>query len=251
MKRTLLTASMLCAALLLGACNAPVAPTTPAAPVVATVQAPETKEKLVLRSYDVPEPMRDRFIGMLRSLRMAGTVTPGPGNRVLVMTTEQLQDDIKALLETFDDKSAQEARPQRLVFDYWFMLGHSGKDNGQEFAALAPALKEIVKAQGPTHFAQVEHLNLASQDGSWAELTGRHTSIKHSATTIGQDIFAEMQIRLRDTPTALETKARLDPNGWTILGQSGIEPEIARQVLGAVVDADNAQLFIIVKARVQ
>ncbi|MBI5546213.1 MAG: hypothetical protein HY901_20170 [Deltaproteobacteria bacterium] len=213
--------------LALGACTANAGHPNPTPPARADMQ---------LAIYDVPQ-------GTARDLRNSlnfalqgegsgkesaeaafGRASLAPDGRLVVLAPEAIQRGVAALADQASKKPS--AIPARTDLTYWFVLGKrsAGSAPGEAqvpagLAEIKPALDEIMNAQGPMHFRQLEQLRLSTISGDHGDVTGKEAWVRQDLTVHGGVVLARLGLRLGSK--SLDTTVQLKPGQLMVLGQSG------------------------------
>jgi hypothetical protein len=225
------------AALALGACAPSPAPSSP------------EKPEMQLRFYEVPpsaaRDLRNALNSALEGGKESkdaveyGRASVAPDGRLMLLAPERMQQSVATMMEQV--AKHPNVPPTRIDMSYWFVAGkHGTGETPAELAELKPALDEIVRAQGPTQFRELEKLKLSSlSGGDSGSVHGASVDARQRLTMAQGMVLAEL--RLSRGSLNLDTTVHIKPGQLLVLGQSGF-------LKGANEEGD--ALFYIIRADV-
>jgi len=222
----------------------------------AAAEQPADPGRPVLASYPLPVGLGDRVVGLLRDLlaegeHPIGRVALAPGDRVIVVAPESIQEGIAATMKSLGD--AQEPSPPATIqLHYWLVLGRPAAQAAglERLGEGAPAMDAIMRSQGPLDLRLVDEVRLASMEGEWAEVAGRRAHIEQRVVRVGDRVIADLNV---GAVGSLRTRVQLEPGKFVVLGQVGYdEHEAATAYLGpgAPEPVQDALLYYVVRAEI-
>lgn len=209
---------LLAAVLSLTACT-PHAPTDPTS-------------ELLLRSYEVPgnaaPQLRNVLMNALRlqsdgkdSAKYVGRAEVTPDGKLLVLGSVGVQEGVTALLAAMKANPAKP--PPTITTEYWIVLAKPGAEPLPDaLKAIAPALDEVSKTDGPLSFTLAEKLTLQGLSGERATVDGRNAQVRQFASVVDGAVTADLTLERRGQ--RLDTRLRLAPGKTVVLGSSGAAP---------------------------
>jgi hypothetical protein len=196
---------------------------------------------VVLRTYKVPPRLQNEVRGTLltamggRSEAPVGQVSVGPGGTLVVVAPESVHEGIEQLVTELGSVESSSLEPVPVQLTYWLVVGRPAADppggpqprTAASLHAIAPVLTELTRSQGPMEFSLLERLQLASLGEDSAEMTGGVATIRQRASVVGANVVADL--RITAGPATIETRVKIEPGQFLVLGQSGYrdreEPE--------------------------
>jgi hypothetical protein len=199
---------------------------------------------MVLASYEVPagtvREMRSALNGVLGNIKEA-TETPlgraniTPDGRLLVLAPEKLQAGIHAMVEQASKRP--NAMPARVETTVWFVIGkRGGKGATASLQEIQPALDEIVKAQGPMQFRELEQIKVSTLSGEDGKVNGEMAHARQEVTVNGGVVLARLS--LNAGTKAIETSVQTRSGQTVVLAQSGWKDGEEEAALFYVIRAD-------------
>ena len=223
------------------------------APIV-TTSATVTSPEPIIQSYTVPDGQQNKITSVLRTLIAVGSDAPGrvtqaPGNRVVVVAPPRLQESVGLFLEDLKENSPPASPPQSLAFDYWLVMGKAAAETDtSSLQSLKAPLEAIARSEGPMAYTLIEKLSVMSVDSESAEVKGQHTKVHHTASANDGVILARTSIQA-PSGTEVSTMVQIKPDQFLVLGQLGLDAELAGRFDPDGRDPEaSARLFIIVRA---
>ncbi len=186
-------------------------------------------EGMVLRTFEVPAGQAQRIRGVLMQVlwigsegkdaqKYVGRADVTPDGRLLVLATPELQEGVKALVDSLAKNPPKE--PESVTLTYWVVTGVPGSEQTKPLPEeVQPALAEVRKADGAQDFSLVERLSVSSLAAERGTLNGRDTSVEQWVTSSGNELTAD--VRLERFGQKLNTRVRLAAGKVLVLASSG------------------------------
>ena len=210
----------------------------------------------VLATYPLPPGLGERVVGLLRDLLVEGEhpigrVALAPGDRVIVVAPESIQEGIAATMKALGD-APPPPPPSTIRLHYWLVLGRPAvQPSGLErLGEGSSAMESIMRSQGPLDLRLLDEVLLASMEGEWAEVSGRRAKIEQRVARFGDRVIADLNVGAMGQ---LRTRVQLEPGKFVVLGQVGFdEREAATAFLGpgAPEPVQDALLYYVVRAEI-
>ncbi|MBI4914657.1 MAG: hypothetical protein HY825_02325 [Acidobacteria bacterium] len=219
-------------------------------------ERPADPGRPVLATYPLPRGLGERVVGLLRDLLVEGEhpigrVTLAPGDRVIVVAPESIQEGVSETMKSLAD-APPPPPPATIQLHYWLVLGRpAAQASGMErLGEGAVAMDAIMRSQGPLDLRLVDEVRLASMEGEWAEVGGRKAHIEQRVARIGDRVIADLNVGAVGN---LRTRVQLEPGKFVVLGQVGYdehEAALAYVGPGAPEPVQDALLYYVVRAEI-
>lgn len=223
----------------------------------------QKEDASTLRSFTLPEDRADQTFELVRDalefgprdekgnvVQPVARVVRGPGNEMIVLGPERIQDGVQTLLGQLQSAKMPAEKPKKTIeVTYWLVRGLSADKTEvpPELESASKALEAVVGDHGPLRFQLVERAFIRAVAGSDGEAKGRYLRLQQQL-----DVRDDGQImgwlRFGAQSGELNTRVALADGQLLVVGETGSSSD-AFPELGLESGTTPATLFYVVRAR--